>query len=305
MIDPALLIALLAPLLVGGALGLLALSTPSRALAGALGLCAVALLGTVPLLAEVILPPQSAPAALGIARTGTYLAALGGVCVLACVMLLVTAATQRRENEAAPAGAIATAARNGLAPIALPADGSALAAENLSHYLELATRNSQISLYLQDADLVYRWVLNPRLGILSDDLVGKSDHEVMPKDQHNLVIGHKTRAIETGQAQTFETSVTSADETLWFRVDVTPISGPDGSVSGVVCSAIDITRAKRLDMMRTDLSRRLAETLQRFNLALRSERIIVFSQDLSMRYTWANSDETQIGSVIGRTPMRR
>jgi PAS domain S-box-containing protein len=68
-----------------------------------------------------------------------------------------------------------------------------------------------------------------------------------------------------------------------------------------VCTAIDITRSKRLDMMRTDLSRRLAETLQRFNLALRSERIMVFSQDLSLRYTWANSSETQVGSLIGRT----
>jgi len=74
-----------------------------------------------------------------------------------------------------------------------------------------------------------------------------------------------------------------------------------GKPTGIVSTAIDITKSKRLDRMRADLSRRLAETLQRFNLALRSERITVFAQDLDLRYTWANTRETQIGSIVGRT----
>ncbi|WP_108660249.1 PAS domain-containing protein [Acuticoccus kandeliae] len=166
---------------------------------------------------------------------------------------------------------------------------------------ELATRNSQITVFYQDAQLAYQWVVNPRPALAPGDIIGKVDEELLPESLRPLVIGHKRRALATNTTQTFEVELAGEEERNWFRVDVVPIADKGKEPVGIVCTAIDITRSKRLDMMRTDLSRRLAETLQRFNLALRSERIMVFSQDAQLRYTWANSDETQVGSIIGRT----
>lgn len=171
----------------------------------------------------------------------------------------------------------------------------------MHRYFELATRNSQITVLYQDADLRYQWVVNPRPSLIPEDLIGRTDEQALPEQIRTLVIGHKMRALQTGMTQTFEVEMPGRDERAWFRMDVVPISDEGDRLAGLVCTAIDISRSKRLDMMRTDLSRRLAETLQRFNLALRSERIMVFSQDTSLRYTWANSDETQVGSIIGRT----
>ncbi|ORE95474.1 signal transduction histidine kinase [Stappia sp. 22II-S9-Z10] len=171
----------------------------------------------------------------------------------------------------------------------------------MHRYMELATRNSQITVLFQDVDLRYQWVINPRPFLIPEDIVGKTDEEILPSAVRPLVVGHKTRALQTGTTQTFEIEIPGNDERAWFRMDVVPITNEANKLTGVVCTAIDISRSKRLDMMRTDLSRRLAETLQRFNLALRSEKIMVFSQDTNLRYTWANSDETQIGSIIGRT----
>lgn len=172
----------------------------------------------------------------------------------------------------------------------------------LQHYFELATRNSQITVFYQDTDLRYRWIVNPRSVLSPRDVVGLTDDELLPESSRAVVIAHKRRAISTGQTQTFELEADAGSERAWFRVDVVPLlDAGDTEPSGIVCTAIDITRSKRLDLMRTDLSKRLAETLQRFNLALRSERIVVFSQDLELRYTWVNSDETQVGSVLGRT----
>lgn len=171
----------------------------------------------------------------------------------------------------------------------------------MHRHLERATRNSQISVFFQDRDLTYRWIVNPHSALTSDALLGKSDHEALPEPVRAVAIGHKNRALTTNTTQTFELELNGPDERHWFRVDVVPIADNGSEPVGVVCTAIDITRSKRLDMMRTDLSRRLAETLQRFNLALRSERILVFSQDLDLRYTWANTDDTPLGSIIGRT----
>lgn len=178
-----------------------------------------------------------------------------------------------------------------------------LASVNEMHrYFEVATRNAQITVFYQDADLRYQWLVNPRLSLTPENVIGLTDEECLPESIRPVVIGHKRRAISTNTTQSFEVELVHEGERAWFKVDVVPIGGqPSGEASGIVCTATDITRAKRLDMMRTDLSRRLAETLQRFSLALRSDKIMVFSQDLSLRYTWANSDETQIGSIIGRT----
>ncbi|MEM9223832.1 MAG: PAS domain-containing protein [Pseudomonadota bacterium] len=175
-------------------------------------------------------------------------------------------------------------------------------ASEMFRYVELAVRNSQITIFMQDADLRYRWIVNPRLQLDAENAVGRTDYEVLPESMHALVVGHKKRALATRSTQSFEIEFPEADNKVWFRIDIVPVgSDAEGAPTGIVCAAIDITRAKRLDTMRTDLSRRLAETLQRFNLALRSEKIVVFSQDLGLRYTWANSDETQVGSVVGRT----
>nr|WP_255720335.1 PAS domain-containing protein [Acuticoccus kalidii] len=171
----------------------------------------------------------------------------------------------------------------------------------MHRYFELATRNAQITVFYQDAKLAYQWIVNPRPGLAPIEVLEKSDDEVLPEAVRPLVIGHKRRALATNTTQTFEIELPGEGDRSWFRVDVVPIADKHREPVGLVCTAIDITRSKRLDMMRTDLSRRLAETLQRFNLALRSERIMVFSQDHEFRYTWANSDETQVGSIIGRT----
>lgn len=171
----------------------------------------------------------------------------------------------------------------------------------MHHYFELATRNSHITVFYQDKSLLYRWIVNPRISLTPDAVAHDTNDDFLPASVRSVVVGHKQRALTTNATQTFEVEVPSVEERRWYRVDVVPISEGRADPIGIVCTAIDITRSKRLDMMRTDLSRRLAETLQRFNLALRSERIMVFSQDLDLRYTWANADETQVGSIIGRT----
>ncbi len=105
----------------------------------------------------------------------------------------------------------------------------------------------------------------------------------------------------SGEPETFEIEIPHNDLMSWFRIDVTPLRNESGLVDGILSTAIDISRGKRLEAMRADLSDRLSETVQRFNLALRSSDIIVFSQDEALCYVWSNTNDTQVGSIIGRT----
>lgn len=166
---------------------------------------------------------------------------------------------------------------------------------------DAATSGAQITVYSQDADLRYTWVHNPRLGLAVDDVVGKLDEEILPEPSLTIISGHKRRVLETGEPETFEVEIPEGSSTAWFRMDLMLSPTTDGGPRGIVGTAIDITRAKRLEAMRADLSRRLSATVQRFNLALRSSEILVFSQDKDLRYTWSNWSADYGGPVIGKT----
>ena len=107
-------------------------------------------------------------------------------------------------------------------------------ATQMQHYLELATRNSQITVFLQNADLEYLWIVNPRLGFSPEEVIGKSDYVVLPDEAQPLVIGHKRRAMATGSTQTFEIELVEASDKAWIRVDVVPITEEKGAAAGVV-----------------------------------------------------------------------
>ncbi|WP_018698321.1 sensor histidine kinase [Amorphus coralli] len=166
---------------------------------------------------------------------------------------------------------------------------------------DAATSGAQITVFAQDSDLRYTWVHNPRLGLTVEDMVGYTDTQILAEPARSLIISHKERVLETGEPETFEVEVPEGSSTSWFRVDVTPAWGDHGEPKGLVGTAIDITRSKRLEAMRSDLSRRLSATVQRFNLALRSSDILVFSQDRDLRYTWSNWSADYGGPVIGKT----
>lgn len=166
---------------------------------------------------------------------------------------------------------------------------------------DAATSGAQITVFSQNRDLEYTWVHNPRLGLTVEDMIGHSDTEILPEPARDIIVSHKKRVLETGEPETFEVEVPEGSSTSWFRMDVTPAPGEHGNPRGLVGTAIDITRAKRLEAMRADLSRRLSATVQRFNLALRSSEILVFSQDKDLRYTWSNWSADYGGPVIGKT----
>ncbi|MGX1100361.1 sensor histidine kinase [Amorphus sp. MBR-141] len=173
--------------------------------------------------------------------------------------------------------------------------------QEVKHLYDAATSGAQITVFSQDSELRYTWVHNPRLGFSVDDVVGKTDEELVPEPALTTMSAHKRRVLETGESETFEVEIPEGSSTSWFRMDLTPSPAAEGKARGIVGTAIDITRAKRLEAMRADLSRRLSATVQRFNLALRSSEILVFSQDKDLRYTWSNWSADYGGPVIGKT----
>lgn len=166
---------------------------------------------------------------------------------------------------------------------------------------EAATRGARITVAAQDRELRYSWIHNPRYSGETEAVVGRRDADLLPPGPRETAEACKRHCLETGELGRFEMELQDGDETAWYDVHVSPLRDADGKIEGVVSAAIDVTRAKRLELLRADLARRLGATLQRFDLALRSGHVLVFSQDAELRYVWSHAETTQVGPVVGRT----
>jgi PAS domain S-box-containing protein len=84
--------------------------------------------------------------------------------------------------------------------------------------------------------------------------VGKTLHEVFPKDEADFLLGHIRRALDEGQMQRVEYSLPIEGAEIWFDGSVSPLSP-----NSVVWVARDITERKRAE----DELRRQKEILQK------------------------------------------
>ena len=166
---------------------------------------------------------------------------------------------------------------------------------------EAATSDAQITIFSQDRELRYTWVHNPWLGMTDEAFLGETDETALPEMVREPIVAIKRRVLGSGEPETFEIEIPHNDLMSWFRIDVTPLRNESGLVDGILSTAIDISRGKRLEAMRADLSDRLSETVQRFNLALRSSDLIVSSQDEALCSVWSNTNDTQGGSLNAST----
>lgn len=182
---------------------------------------------------------------------------------------------------------------------AVPERVSAADPKATQTYFEIATRNAQISVFAQDRELRYLWLHNPRLGYSEDELIGRSDLEVLPLAGRDRVVEAKLRVLDTGAPETFEIELPEGDSTSWFRFTTTPLADEKGEISQILSTAVDITRAKRLEAMRRDLTDQLSESIQRLAIALRASGVFVFSQDRDLRYLWVSSPDEELGLRVG------
>ncbi|WP_449230620.1 PAS domain-containing protein [Azospirillum doebereinerae] len=93
-----------------------------------------------------------------------------------------------------------------------------------------------------------------------------------------------------GAADRFDADLRVAGgRTISVDVGLTPMFDPQGRITHLIASGIDITERKR-----TEEALRVAE--ERFRTGLRNSGVVVFNQDRELRYTWAHA------AMLGRSP---
>ncbi|MFB2891501.1 PAS domain S-box protein [Aerosakkonemataceae cyanobacterium BLCC-F50] len=111
----------------------------------------------------------------------------------------------------------------------------------------IALENSPIAVFNQDRQLRYTWIYNPRLGYKADEVLGKTDADLMHPDDAAKLTEIKQRVLLTGNGVREEVHASKNGEFSYYELNVEPLRDESDRIVGITASAIDITERKRTE----------------------------------------------------------
>src|SRR6185437_12239084 len=109
---------------------------------------------------------------------------------------------------------------------------------------ETALRGSQVTVYMQDRDLHYTSISNPMFGRSIEDILGRTDDEILPPDGGLAVIALKREVLASGQPKRMEVAIESGASPRFHDLHIEPLRNETGAIVGLTCAAIDVTERK-------------------------------------------------------------
>jgi PAS domain S-box-containing protein len=134
--------------------------------------------------------------------------------------------------------------RQGLAEqVDAQANELSLLRARFAHY-EDALRGSHVTVCTQDRDLRYTSASDPMFGHSREDIVGRTDEELLAGENGAGLIALKREALSTGRPKRGEFSFTGGPGTRWYDVHIEPMRNAAGDVAGLTCASVDVTERK-------------------------------------------------------------
>src|SRR5690242_18557165 len=112
---------------------------------------------------------------------------------------------------------------------------------------ESALRGSQVTVYTQDRDLRYTSISNTMLGRSTDDILGRTDTELLPPESAAAIVAMKQNVLASGQAKRVEVTFEDAPGMRWHDLHIEPLCNDSGEVVGLACASIDVTERREAE----------------------------------------------------------
>jgi PAS domain S-box-containing protein len=109
---------------------------------------------------------------------------------------------------------------------------------------ETALRGSKVIVYTQDRDLRFTSVSNAMLGREIDEIVGRTDEELLPPGDCAAIIALKRDALAGGRPKRAEVAFTDGAGMRWHDLHIEPLRNDAGDIVGLTCAAVDVTERK-------------------------------------------------------------
>jgi PAS domain S-box-containing protein len=109
---------------------------------------------------------------------------------------------------------------------------------------ETALRGSQVTVYTHDRDLRYTSISNGMFGRAADEILGRTDADILPADASATIIALKRDALTSGQPGGTEVALKSPQGVRWHDLHIEPLRNDAGAVIGLACATLDVTERK-------------------------------------------------------------
>ncbi|MGA2157596.1 MAG: GAF domain-containing protein [Dehalococcoidia bacterium] len=101
---------------------------------------------------------------------------------------------------------------------------------------------------MQDSELRYILVVNPQLGLMQGDMIGKTDYEILAKEDADRMTEIKNRVLTSGNAEHLSTSLRARDGSQqYFEGTYVPIFDTNGNANGILGYFRNITERVKME----------------------------------------------------------
>ncbi len=109
---------------------------------------------------------------------------------------------------------------------------------------ETALRGSHVTVFTQDSGLRYTSISSPLFGRSVEDMLGRTDEEILPADNAAAIVALKRAALASGQAQRGEFALADGPDLRWHDLHIEPLREEAGAIVGLTGASVDVTARK-------------------------------------------------------------
>jgi len=153
----------------------------------------------------------------------------------------------------------------------------------------IALKGSKITVFIQDTDLRYAWVYNPNPNFSPKDVVGKTDLELVPKEDAMPLTKLKRRVLETGKTTEEVVRFTIGGTPSYYYTVLEPIFDDNGNITGISGSSTDITEQKEVEEA-------LRESEEKYRNLVDTSLLGVYKTTLGGKIIYANE---ALSNILG------
>jgi len=125
-----------------------------------------------------------------------------------------------------------------------PPIASAEALRESEERMWVALRDSPFVIFNQDKELRYTWIYNPHPGFTIEQVLGKTDADLLPVEDAATLTAIKRHVLESGIGTRKEVRTTIGGRAFFYDLNVGPLHDAVGNIVGIACSSMDITERK-------------------------------------------------------------
>jgi len=109
---------------------------------------------------------------------------------------------------------------------------------------DIALRGSHVTVFTKDRDLRYTSISNPLFGYEVDDIVGRTDDELLPAESWPAFAALERDVLATGQPKDREIRIQHRGALRWYDAHIEPLPAANGEI-GLAGALVDVTERKR------------------------------------------------------------